>query len=180
MVQEQILYQNSEWQHLEYLEQQIEQAAAVVAQVEPQAQVYLYGSMARRLYKNAERFDRKNFCDKSDADILIKLPDDIVGSCDGFRKFCEDLRHKLYGKERPLAIDEHIVTKINGEGRMSFRTFDFDINLDSSFLDEIINEEMILLYENGKWFIPWREAGFVPQLPEKQAGRIRNESFASI
>lgn len=161
------MYRNSEWKYLEYLEQQVEQAVAVVAEFEPCVLVYLYGSMARRLYKNTERIGRKIFCDKSDADILIKLPDDIVVSNDAFRKLCENLRHELYPEEKPQAIDEHIIARINGESKLGYRSFVCNADLEGSFFREMItNQEAILLYGNGKWSIPWREEGFVPTIKE--------------
>lgn len=153
--------------HLKCLKTEVESVVAVVAAFEPRVMIYLYGSMSRWIFGRKEICGRKIFCDKSDVDILIKLPDDIVASNDDFRKLCEDLRHKLYPEEKPQAIDEHIIARIKGESKLGYRSFVCNADLEGFFFREMItNQEAILLYGDGQWSIPWREEGFVPTIKE--------------
>ena len=158
-VKAQTLYKNPEAKRFDFLKTGVERTTAVVASIATGAKVYLFGSMARKLLGNKEGIERHAFSENSDADLWIELPSGL-GDLD-------DRLRELIDKEVGKYIEVTMMIRPNKRPRNSDEITDLATFAAHSILSKIIaNREMILLYQNGQFFIPWREDGFVPTIKE--------------
>ena len=145
-------YQESVERHLEDLKLQVEAAAAVVVNLEPQAAVYLYGSMARRILGIQNGLRKKFKPIDSDADMMIIVATDPA---DFHKKLQEELSLRITARE----VDEHMLGCFRAGGDNVFWKFMVDQN------------EKILLYDNNTFSFPWHGNGFVPEPPAVKLAR---------
>lgn len=126
--------------HFKNLCFQEESVVAVVAFLDPLAKVFEFGSKAKM----------KGFSSDSDADLMIFFSKDMFIN-DHFslkRRLKQELNQRRAGPQ----VDEIV--------------FDPESLADLAFWSKILcRGESHLLYKNGRFLFPWRQKGFIPELP---------------
>lgn len=126
------------------LKLQVETVVDVSAWLEPRAEIYLYGSMARKILGIIKEGRKKFDGFDSDADLMIFVPAKPYP-----RRLWEKLQEELSSRIRERQVDICLT---------------LSPVVDTFGVLGIGNEERILLYQKGKFNFPWREPGFNPSL----------------
>lgn len=154
-IEEQAWYKNSLGQHLEILKSEAEAATAVIANNFPETRIYLFGGTARKLLGNKERIGRKIFSHQSDLDLWVEFTEEACGSLERFYQIEKGVEEVLKKRRSSIKIEGVIMLNDGGNlwpGSACSKGF-----VERFSHDIIDNKEMILLYEKGEFFIPWRE-----------------------